>query len=100
MARFTHIWKTGVVVTALLATVVACGNSDTSRARNTALVAGTKCVKPGAVSKISKVTAVCAKTKTGNIWYPTTKSYGRSVACIKSGAVRKKKSVVWVCGVV
>jgi hypothetical protein len=100
VARFTHIWKTGVVVTALLATVVACGNSDSSRARNAALVAGTSCTKPGAVSKISKVSVVCAKTITGNIWYPTTKSYGRSVACLKSGAVRKKKSVVWVCGVV
>ena len=100
MARLTHIWKTGVVVTALLATVVACGNSDSSRARNAALVAGTTCTKPGQISKISKVSVVCAKTITGNIWYPTTKSYGRSVACIKSGAVRKKKSVVWVCGVV
>ena len=100
VARFTHIWKTGVVVTALLATVVACGNSDSSRARNAALVAGTSCTKPGAVSKISKVSVVCAKTNTGNIWYPTKKSYGRSVVCIKSGVVRKKKSVVWVCGVV
>ncbi|MEI8024110.1 MAG: DUF1566 domain-containing protein [Actinomycetota bacterium] len=100
MARFARIWKTGVVVTALLATVVACGSSDASRARNAALVAGTSCTKPGQVSKISKVSVVCAKTITGNIWYPTTKSYGRSVVCIKSGAVRKKKSVVWVCGVV
>jgi len=100
VARLTHIWKTGVVVTALLATVLACGNSDSSRARNAALVAGTSCTKPGQISKISKVSVVCAKTITGNIWYPTTKSYGRSVACIKSGVVRKKKSVVWVCGVV
>jgi len=99
VARFTHIWKTGVVVTALLATVVACGNSDASRARNVALVAGTTCTKPGQISKISKVAVVCGKTKTGNIWYPTMKSNGRSVSCIKSGAVRKKKSVVWVCGV-
>ncbi len=100
MARLTHIWKTGVVVTALLATVVACGGSDSSRARNAALVAGTKCVKPGQVTKISKVSVVCAKTTIGNIWYPTMKSHGRSVSCIKSGVVRKKKSVVWVCGVV
>ena len=100
VARLTHIWKTGVVVTALLATVVACGSSDSSRARNAALVAGTSCVKPGAVTKISKVSVVCAKTTIGNIWYPTMKSHGRSVSCIKSGVVRKKKSVVWVCGVV
>jgi hypothetical protein len=100
VARLTHIWKTGVVVTALLATVVACGSSDSSRARNAALVAGTSCVKPGAVTKISKVSVVCAKTTTGNIWYPTMKSHGRSVACSKPGVVRKKKSVVWVCGVV
>ena len=100
MARLTHIWKTGVVVTALLATVVACGSSDSSRARNAALVAGTSCVKPGQVTKISKVSVVCAKTTTGNIWYPTMKSYGRSVSCMKPGVVRKKKSVVWVCGVV
>ena len=80
MARFTHIWKTGVVVTALLATVVACGSSDASRARNAALVAGTKCVKPGAVSKISKVSVVCAKTTTGNIWYPTMKAKGKEVS--------------------
>ena len=100
VARLTHIWKTGVVVTALLATVVACGSSDSSRARNAALVAGTSCVKPGAVTKISKVSVVCAKTTTGKIWYPTMKSYGRSVSCMKPGVVRKKKSVVWVCGVV
>ena len=100
MARLTHIWKTGVVVTALLATVVACGSSDASRARNVALVAGTSCTKPGQISKISKVAVVCGKTKTGNIWYPTMKSYGRSVSCMKPGVVRKKKSVVWVCGVV
>ncbi len=99
VARFTHIWKTGVVVTALLATVVACGSSDSSRERNVALVAGTTCAKPGQVSKISKVSVVCAKTITGNIWYPTMKSQGRAVSCAKSGAVRKKKAVVWVCGV-
>ena len=100
MARFARIWKTGVVVTALLATVVACGGSDSSRARNAALVAGTSCTQPGAVSKISKVSVVCGKATTGKIWYPTMKSHGRSVACIKPGVVRKKKSVVWVCGVV
>ena len=100
MARLTHIWKTGVVVTALLATVVACGSSDSSRARNAALVAGTSCTQPGAVTKISKVSVVCAKTTTGKIWYPTMKSYGRSVSCMKPGDMRKKKSVVWVCGVV
>ena len=100
VARLTHIWKTGVVVTALLATVVACGSSDSSRARNAALVAGTSCTQPGAVTKISKVSVVCAKTTTGKIWYPTMKSYGRSVSCMKPGDMRKKKSVVWVCGVV
>jgi hypothetical protein len=42
---------------------------------------------------------VCAKTTTGNIWYPTIKSRGRSVSCAKPGAIRKKKAVVWVCGV-
>ena len=100
VARLTHIWKTGVVVTALLATVVACGSSDASRARNVALVAGTSCTKPGQISKISKVAVVCGKTKTGNIWYPTMKSNGRSVSCTRTvAAVRKKKSVVWVCGV-
>ena len=100
VARFTNIWKTGVVVTALLATVVACGSSDASRARNVALVAGTSCTKPGQISKISKVAVVCGKTKTGNIWYPTMKSNGRSVSCTRTvAAVRKKKSVVWVCGV-
>ena len=96
---FAHMLKTGVVVTALLATAVACGGSDSSRARNAALVAGTACAKPGQISKISKVSVVCAQTSTGNIWYPTMKSQGRAVSCAKSGAVRKKKSVVWVCGV-
>ena len=100
MARLTHIWKTGVVVTALLATVVACGSSDSSRARNAALVAGTKCVKPGAVTKISKVSVVCAKTTTGNIWYPTMKAKGKAQACAKPGIIRKKSQIVWVCGVV
>jgi hypothetical protein len=98
LARFTHIWKTGVVVTALFATAVACGNSESPRPRNVASVAGTSCAKPGQISKISKVSVVCAKTITGNIWYPTIKSQGRSVLCAKPGAVRKKKSVVWVCG--
>jgi hypothetical protein len=98
VARFTHIWKTGVVVTALFATAVACGNSESPRPRNVASVAGTSCAKPGQISKISKVSVVCAKTITGNIWYPTIKSQGRSVLCAKPGAVRKKKSVVWVCG--
>ena len=99
VGRFAHMWKTGVVVTALLVTVVACGNDDASRARNSALVAGTSCTKLGQVSKISKVSVVCAKTTTGNIWYPTIKSRGRSVSCAKPGAIRKKKAVVWVCGV-
>ena len=100
VARLTHIWKTGVVVTALLATVVACGGSDSSRARNAALVAGTSCVKPGAVTKISKVSVVCAKTITGNIWYPTMKAKGKAQACAKPGIIRKKSQIVWVCGVV
>ena len=100
VARLTHIWKTGVVVTALLATVVACGSSDSSRARNAALVAGTSCVKPGAVTKVSKVSVVCAKTITGNIWYPTMKAKGKAQACAKPGIIRKKSQIVWVCGVV
>ena len=98
VARFTHIWKSGVVAAALFATAVACGNNESPVARNVALVAGTSCAKPGQVSKISKVSVVCAKTNTGNIWYPTITSQGRSVLCAKPGAVRKKKSVVWVCG--
>jgi hypothetical protein len=100
VARLTHIWKTGVVVAALLATVVACGSSDSSRARNAALVAGTSCVKPGAVTKVSKVSVVCAKTTTGNIWYPTMKAKGKAQACVKPGIIRKKSQIVWVCGVV
>ncbi|MEI8322920.1 MAG: fibronectin type III domain-containing protein [Actinomycetes bacterium] len=99
MGNFARVWKTGVVVIALLATVVACGNSELSRARNSALVAGTACTKLGKMSKISKVSVVCAKTNKGKIWYPTMKSRGRSVPCTKPGTVRKKKSVVWVCGV-
>ena len=99
MGNFARVWKTGVVVIALLATLLACGNSELSRARNSALVAGTACTKLGKMSKISKVSVVCAKTNKGKIWYPTMKSRGRSVACAKPGTVRKKKSVVWVCGV-
>lgn len=99
MGYFARICKTGVVVTALLATVVACGSDESSRARNSALVAGTACTTLGQMSKISNVSVVCAKTNTGKIWYSTMKSHGRSVVCAKPGAVRKKKSVVWVCGV-
>ena len=99
MGRFTRMWKTGVVVAALVATLVACGGSDSSRARNSVLVAGTACTKPGEVAKISKVSVVCAQTTTGNIWYQTMKSQGRAVSCAKPGVVRKKKSVVWVCQV-
>ena len=36
VSRFTNIWKTGIVVSALLATVVACGDSDSSRLKNNA----------------------------------------------------------------
>jgi hypothetical protein len=78
VARLAHIWKSGVVVIALLATVVACGSSDSSRARNAALVAGTSCTKPGQVSKISKVSVVCATTNKGSLWYATMKTKGKA----------------------
>jgi hypothetical protein len=97
VGRFTRMWKTGVVVAALVVTAVACGNSEDSRERNAALVAGTACTKSGQAAKISKVSVVCAQTSTGKIWYQTMKSQGRAVSCSKAGAVRKKKSVVWVC---
>ena len=99
MGRFARMWKTGVVVAALVVTAVACGSSDDSRERNAALVAGTACTKPGEAAKISKVSVVCAQTSTGKIWYQTMKAQGRAVSCSKAGAVRKKKSVVWVCEV-
>ena len=99
VARLAHIWKSGVVVIALLATVVACGSSDSSRARNAALVAGTSCTKPGQVSKISKVSVVCATTNKGSLWYATMKTKGKARACAKPGAMRKKSKIVWVCGV-
>jgi hypothetical protein len=99
VGRFTRMWKTGVVIAALMATAVACGNSEDSRERNAALVAGTACTKSGQAAKISKVSVVCAQTSTVKIWYQTMKSQGRAVSCAKPGAVRKKNSVVWVCEV-
>ena len=97
VGRFTRMWKTGVVVAALVVTAMACGNSEDSRERNAALVAGTACTKSGQAAKISKVSVVCAQTSTGKIWYQTMNAQGRAVSCAKAGAVRKKKSVVWVC---
>jgi hypothetical protein len=49
-------------------------------------------------TKVSKVSVVCAKTPTSNIWYATISARGKSVACRTPGNVRKKKAVVWVCG--
>jgi hypothetical protein len=93
-----RLWKTSVVVIALVATTAACGNNETSQTRNATLVAGTACKKPGQVTKVSKVSVVCAKTPASNIWYATISAKGKAVACSTPGNVRKKKSVVWVCG--
>ena len=97
MNRLTHVCKAGLAAFVLMAAVVACGGSDeASRDRNSLNVQGTSCAKPG---QTLKSTVVCAKTNTGRIWYPIMNSKGRSVECAKPGTLRKRKSVVWVCGV-
>jgi len=98
VVQVNRLWKTSIVVIALVATTSACGNNETSQTRNATLVAGTACKKPGQVSKVSKVSVVCAKTPDTNIWYATISAKGKSVACSTPGNVRKKKAVVWVCG--
>jgi len=98
MGHVKRLWKTSVVVIALVATTAACGNNETSQTRNATIVAGTACTKPGQVTKVSKVSVVCAKTPASNIWYATISAKGKSVACSTPGNVRKKKAVVWVCG--
>ena len=98
MGHVNRLWKTSVVVIALVATTAACGKSETSQTRNATLVAGTTCTKAGQISKVSKVSVVCAKTPESNIWYATISARGKSVACATPGNIRKKKAVVWVCG--
>jgi hypothetical protein len=90
--------KAFFMVVALVATTAACGNNETSQTRNATLVAGTACKKPGQVTKVSKVSVVCAKTPASKIWYATISAKGKSVACSTPGNVRKKKAVVWICG--
>ncbi|NQW59507.1 hypothetical protein HQ459_01895, partial [bacterium] len=97
-SHVNRFWKTSVVVIALIATTVSCGGNETSQTRNATLVAGTACTKLGQVSKVSKVSVVCAKTPASNMWYATISARGKSVACPTPGNVRKKKAVVWVCG--
>ena len=98
MGHVNRLWKTSVVVIALVATTAACGKSETSQTRNATLVAGTTCTKAGQILKVSKVSVVCAKTPDSNIWYATISARGKSVACTTPGNIRKKKAVVWVCG--
>jgi len=91
-----------IVAVALLVGVgVLVSSGDTSSTtRNAALVAATRCTKPGQVSKVSQQSVVCATTNTGSLWYATMKAKGKAQLCTKPGAIRKKSNIVWVCGVV
>ena len=99
MNRFAHVCKTGLAAFVLIAAVVACGSNDSSRDRNSLGVQGTTCVKPGQVTKISKVSVVCAKTNIGLLWYATMKAKGKAQTCKSPGMIRKKSNIVWACGV-
>ena len=95
-AKRVSVWCAAVVLCAI--TGLSCGGSA-SRDRNVASVAGSACPKPGQTSRISKANVVCAKTASGQVWYETVKARGKSVVCTSPGSLRKKKGVVWVCGV-
>ena len=96
VSHVNRLWKTSVVVIALVATTAACGKSETSQTRNATLVAGTPCKKPGQVTKVSKQSVVCAALSPKNIWYPVFQE--KKWICAKLGGSRKQYGIFSVCG--
>ena len=96
VSQVNRLWKTSVVVIALIATTVSCGSNETSQTRNATLVAGTPCKKPGQVTKVSKQSVVCAALSPKNIWYPVFQE--KKWICAKLGGSRKQYGIFSVCG--
>ena len=81
-----------------LGALSSCGQND-NKTRNAVSPVGTACKTAGKTTKVSGVAVVCAATRSTKVWYETAVSKVPRKKCTKSGAIKKQKSVVVVCGV-